>query len=107
MTPETFRYYLPAYLLASNEEDSGDVYDNVISQLTPPEQKEDLQPTWLFEEWFQSNYRNFTFIQKEVVREFIDWALEDALRSCQEFGDPIDDEAMMSLYALKNYWRCF
>ncbi len=112
MTPEAFHYYFPAFLLAVLEEieleedpgeDAGDVYDTLISILTPPELKDHPWPDWMF----QSQYRNFTPAQKEVVREVISLILEDALRWSQGNDDFMDAAAVSSLRKLKDYWDRF
>jgi hypothetical protein len=113
LTSEAFHYYFPAFLLAVLKElelreleiqnDAIDVYDTVISILTPPELMDYFQPECIF----QSRYHNFTSAQKEVVRVFINFVLEDAVSWYQGGGDSIDARELDSLRMLKEYWDRF
>jgi hypothetical protein len=113
MTSEAFHYYFPAFLLAVLKEielselelegDAIDVYDSVISILTPSDLKDYFQPDWIF----QSRFHNFTSAQKEVVRVLINLILEYQLRWYQGYGDSIDARELDSLRMVKEYWDRF
>ena len=67
LTPEAFRFFIPAYLHVSvvrpNEVDV--IPENVVFHLTPPGQKGESA------EWFWSVVSGFTLAQKQVIRAFM------------------------------------
>jgi hypothetical protein len=67
LTPEAFRFFLPAYLHVSvvrpNEVDV--IPENVVSRLTPPAQEGESA------EWFRAVVSGFTPGQKQVIRAFM------------------------------------
>jgi len=105
MTLEAFHYYLPAYLLASLEEDSGDVIDAVFHKITPP------RPNVVFPhldnravDEFQMRYEYFSPAQKQAVRDFIAFILDDLIKFSEETNEPITREEK-KLRALLDYWN--
>jgi hypothetical protein len=107
MTLEAFHYYLPAFLLASLEEDSGDVIDAVFYKITPPHPNiifPHLDNTAVDE--FQAKYKYFSPAQKQAVRNFIAFTLDDLIRFSEETNEPIFREEK-ELRALLDYWNNF
>lgn len=107
MTLEAFHYYLPAYLLASLEEDSGEVIDSVLSIITPP------HPNIVFPQLnnaavdeFQVRYEYFSSAQKRAVKDFVAFTLEDLIKFSEETNEPISREEE-ELKFLLNYWNTF
>jgi hypothetical protein len=97
LTPEAFRYYLPAYILAAQEEESGIASHEVMTLLNP-----EFTPS----DWFQLYCGDFTPTQKQVIQEWLDWKLEELRESDQEFEERINSE-QIKLAALRDFWTRF
>jgi len=93
LTPEAYRYFLPAYLIASliHYDESDIVPDMVILLLTvPAESGKDIR--------FMERHEGLTIDQKRAIREFLEYLAEEHGR---EF---LHDEPGT---ALSHYWKQF
>lgn len=67
LTPEAFRFFLPAYLHASvvHPDEVDVIPESVIFNLTPPQQKGQIA------DWFREVVTGFTPPQRETIRAFM------------------------------------
>ncbi|MEE8170924.1 MAG: DUF6714 family protein [Phycisphaerae bacterium] len=93
-SPEGFRYYLPAYMLACIKHpgpgEADLIPEAIISMLTPS--------TYERRACFDQQIEGFTTAQLSVIRRFLEW-----LRVQPEMSD--EDEPDCPNRALTEYWR--
>lgn len=93
-TPQAYRYFLPAYLLAVLEDyEASDIISNVlITTLTPPSEDDERFV------YFLARFDLLTNSQKRVITGFLEFML-------QEHGEDFWHGELKS--ALENYWKDF
>jgi hypothetical protein len=97
-TPEAFRYYLPAYMIASIEpgSDADAVRDFVLANLTPPR-----QPTGWPAEFFHARAAQFSAAERDANKSFLELIEEQRLANWESQGlEPPPSRIKTAI----NYW---
>ena len=97
MTPEAFRFYLPAYLLACilDYDEADTAFGCAIMLLTEPRPGDRRYRAWS-EAWFQKRVEAMTADQRLAIRRFLEYV---GTEHCGD--DPLGEIGE----ALRRYWR--
>jgi hypothetical protein len=97
LTPEAWRYYLPAVILwCVRAPDVVDVIqDNLVYQLTPPTEDGGVPG------WFEPRARGFDAAQRHAIVAYLEWSRERLEASWTRFGGTPPDD----IYRALEFWR--
>lgn len=91
LTPEAFRFYVPAFLLASLDDDPDTVYESTLYSLTPPPRGIGSQ------EEFNDRVQGFDVAQGRAIKA--------ALEFYRSGYDDADAAGSLPSHALEDYWN--
>ena len=101
MTPEAFHHYFPAFLLAALDPTSSGEPSDIFNFISVGRSYR-RQP----DETFRENFKNFTPAQKQVVRNFLAWMLDELVAFQQETRSLYPDDER-ELRAVLDFWNGF